>query len=545
MRTSTAMALCTLLLLSALGSARAASCVETVRDAAICGADTVTDAARCGKETVTDAARCGTQTVTDAALCGTQTVTDAAVCGWAKITDAARCSLRCVQSPGPHCCELAATCTVPKRCEAPKRCEVARRCEVPRSCQRIKPECRLLPDDWKLDVLRNVEANFKGEIATLKARMAENVPKAARFATSADGVRLLAKVPALSASLAGERDVARRRFDALMKDPAKLEVVRRLLLALSRRQIDDAVRRDARTLDEWLVGDQRTRWAQVSRPSPLRRLADALLPSAHAAAHDYRDGVSFSVVVNLNGGGGIAGAYLGLGVVWDRTGRVGGILVAGALIGGIVDFGGDLTYRVHPSDLGGITGAGMGLTGSGTYYAGANAVLEWSAPYTQAVPTWGYGVSAGVGVQVTWSPGATVVFPILQRLVSQNGQCLDVSEPDFVAKRNGGKIQAWACNGQQQQLFRLEDGQLRTANDMCLDIDGNDYDAGRAGGKVQLWACHGGDNQKWSVNKGRLRTKNGKCLDLSGADFASKVNGGKVQVWDCHDQGPEQWTLTQ
>ena len=128
-----------------------------------------------------------------------------------------------------------------------------------------------------------------------------------------------------------------------------------------------------------------------------------------------------------------------------------------------------------------------------------------------------------------------------QPLVNANGKCLDVDAGDWQARRNGGKVQSWNCNGGGQQRWRLDGDRLISSNGKCLDVSLDDWKARRNGGKVQAWDCNGGDQQKWRLDKGRFVSANGKCLDLSGDDFASKRDGGKIQVWDCNGAGPQSW----
>ena len=124
-------------------------------------------------------------------------------------------------------------------------------------------------------------------------------------------------------------------------------------------------------------------------------------------------------------------------------------------------------------------------------------------------------------------------------LLNANGKCLDIDGGDWQAKRNGGKVQSWNCNGAGQQRWRLDGDRLISSNGKCLDVDGGDWQAKRNGGKVQAWDCNGGGQQKWRLDNGRFVSANGKCLDLSGDDFASKRDGGKIQVWDCNGAGPQ------
>eukprot|EP01084_Bolivina_argentea_P285082 488790_1 len=62
----------------------------------------------------------------------------------------------------------------------------------------------------------------------------------------------------------------------------------------------------------------------------------------------------------------------------------------------------------------------------------------------------------------------------------------------------------------------------------CLDIHLDDYQ--KNGGKVQVWDCNGWDNQLWKYENGIIKSKGGKCLYIDLADFESKSNGALVQM---------------
>eukprot|EP01084_Bolivina_argentea_P063376 115734_1 len=136
-------------------------------------------------------------------------------------------------------------------------------------------------------------------------------------------------------------------------------------------------------------------------------------------------------------------------------------------------------------------------------------------------------------------------------LVMRNGMCLDIDGlQNNNWKRNGSKAQVWKCHPERthssNQKFIYDPNQKSfivgfAQSNFCLDIHGPDYDAKRNGGKVQAWACHPGPNQIFSYDREvhALVSENGDCMDLHGPDYNSRTNGGKIQMWDCHP-GPNQ-----
>jgi hypothetical protein len=404
---------------------------ETITDGAKCGTETVTDAGKCGTETVTDAAKCGTKNVTDGTKCGTETVTDGAKCGWDTFSDIGKCGSQCLSSGFKKCsckfarkckvaksCDVANSCQVAKSCKAAKSCQVAKSCKAAKSCQVAKScnvvsaGCALFPQDWKAQVLANISATpAVRDLLTKQAALAQEQAPKMNALTSTVGKTLLMGLRNVAAQHKQKREAWQSKFETLAKDSAKLEVVQKVILKVSKGQIDNELKGYVKQLDGWLVGDGKTRFAQASTfDSAVKYAGDALgVRSAHAAS--YGDELTFSVVVNINGGTVIGGGFA-IGVAWDRQGVVKGVIMAGLLVGFIIDAGLDLTYRIHPTNMSGVSGPGMGIGASAAYGVGANACVEWTAPYVNPVPTWGYGVSVGTpGGQVSWSYGPTVTFP--------------------------------------------------------------------------------------------------------------------------------------
>jgi M6 family metalloprotease-like protein len=113
------------------------------------------------------------------------------------------------------------------------------------------------------------------------------------------------------------------------------------------------------------------------------------------------------------------------------------------------------------------------------------------------------------------------------------GLCLDVHAPEF--DTNGGRVQAWACNGMPQQrwTFDRSSGAIRISSGLCLDVHAPDMAVN--GGRVQVWACNGQQQQQWTPQAdGTLRNGGGLCLDVHAPD--QSTNGARVQVWQCNGQ---------
>ena len=124
------------------------------------------------------------------------------------------------------------------------------------------------------------------------------------------------------------------------------------------------------------------------------------------------------------------------------------------------------------------------------------------------------------------------------RVRSATGKCLDVHAPDQL--KNGGRVQVWDCNNQDQQDWRVIDRALVTKKGKCLDVHAPDQN--KNGGRVQIWDCNGSPQQQWSMPDGKsLRSAAGKCLDVNAPDQG--VNGGRVQVWDCNGSQQQRWLV--
>ena len=121
-------------------------------------------------------------------------------------------------------------------------------------------------------------------------------------------------------------------------------------------------------------------------------------------------------------------------------------------------------------------------------------------------------------------------------MISGGGLCLDVHAPD--QHRNGGRVQLWACNGSDQQLWTVRGKQIVSLAGKCLDVDLPELQ--KNGGRVQVWDCNGSVQQRWNLQRQQLRSEGGKCLDAQLPTL--RKNGGMVQIWDCNGAPQQNWS---
>ena len=121
-------------------------------------------------------------------------------------------------------------------------------------------------------------------------------------------------------------------------------------------------------------------------------------------------------------------------------------------------------------------------------------------------------------------------------IVNGGRLCLDVDAAQQHA--NGGRVQLWACNGQDQQQWTLTAGRVVSLAGKCLDV--NLPEIHNNGGRVQVWDCNGSIQQRWALSSGQLRNAGGKCLDVDAASL--KQNGTPVRVWDCNGATQQRWS---
>eukprot|EP00976_Prorocentrum_cordatum_P019107 387921-Prorocentrum_minimum.AAC.1 len=141
-------------------------------------------------------------------------------------------------------------------------------------------------------------------------------------------------------------------------------------------------------------------------------------------------------------------------------------------------------------------------------------------------------------------PGAAFVSMVASRL---NDKCLQIIDFDGGGRENGAKVEMWDCKGTQSQLWRMEDGTLRSLySDKCLEIDafnmGNNATLQMFDCVIsilnQQWTREG----EWEVNGNTTAVLKSqmsqKCLELVSSDIA---NGVAVQVYECNGGESQQW----
>lgn len=131
---------------------------------------------------------------------------------------------------------------------------------------------------------------------------------------------------------------------------------------------------------------------------------------------------------------------------------------------------------------------------------------------------------------------------VIRSLFGSGNQCLDA---DSNGGGNGTKVQVWACNGSNQQLwFWADDLSVRNGlfPSMCLDADTNG--GGANGTRVQLWVCNGSTQQQWGVLPNDVAIYNMRFFNngntVMDRDTNAPGNGAQVQLWAKNFQ-PQQW----
>ncbi|MFD7660825.1 RICIN domain-containing protein [Actinosynnema sp. NPDC059797] len=129
----------------------------------------------------------------------------------------------------------------------------------------------------------------------------------------------------------------------------------------------------------------------------------------------------------------------------------------------------------------------------------------------------------------------------IRSLHGDRTQCLDA---DSNNGENGTRVQVWRCNGQPQQVWVAEGGQLRNERfpGMCLDADTTT--GGANGTRLQLWRCNGESQQQWRLLPDDLAIYNLRFLN----DFRTvvdrdpaQVDGAVAQLWEKNFQSQQWW----
>eukprot|EP01084_Bolivina_argentea_P017207 32139_1 len=133
---------------------------------------------------------------------------------------------------------------------------------------------------------------------------------------------------------------------------------------------------------------------------------------------------------------------------------------------------------------------------------------------------------------------------------SYNNQCLQIDPTDYTNKKTGGLVQIWDCNGQENQMFRIEPKkskdcedciQIKSLNGMCLEISESDWHWTPDGAKVRSAECIDEDNkgtrQLWFIEESywiKMYWKE-NCLDENRNQYNEKKNGGEVTIRKCDE----------
>lgn len=133
---------------------------------------------------------------------------------------------------------------------------------------------------------------------------------------------------------------------------------------------------------------------------------------------------------------------------------------------------------------------------------------------------------------------ATPATPVLAEIRTGANLCLDVREAEMAT--NGGRVEAWACNGRVNQRWQYipTSSALRDAGGHCLDVHAG---INQNGNNVQVWSCNGQWQQQWTpLANGTLRNAGGLCLDVHAPDQTK--NGARVQIWQCSGSKQQRFT---
>jgi hypothetical protein len=148
--------------------------------------------------------------------------------------------------------------------------------------------------------------------------------------------------------------------------------------------------------------------------------------------------------------------------------------------------------------------------------------------------------------QVIGGSTMTATYIRIQSLYATTpGQCLDA---DATNGGNGTKVQAWACNGSDQQEWRSwGDYSVESVKfpGMCLDADTNG--AGNNGTKVQLWQCNSTSQQEWFMRNNDLAIYNGAFNNnlntVLDRDTRWQGDGAPAQLWQKNFQSQQWWQI--
>jgi hypothetical protein len=114
------------------------------------------------------------------------------------------------------------------------------------------------------------------------------------------------------------------------------------------------------------------------------------------------------------------------------------------------------------------------------------------------------------------------------------------------AKKNGGDVDLWDCNGRSWQSWTVTGNSASATHRIINTYSGKCLDAGpnkANGSEIRVWDCNGSQWQDWffvGADGSWHSVYSGKCIDV----LASQVgkNGAFVQIWDCNGSPQQHFT---
>ncbi|MEU8545572.1 RICIN domain-containing protein [Streptomyces roseoverticillatus] len=199
-----------------------------------------------------------------------------------------------------------------------------------------------------------------------------------------------------------------------------------------------------------------------------------------------------------------------------------------------------------------VLGIAAGL-GAVAFTLGSGAAAQAHVPQPLSGPAAGKtvvevrSVAELPGIGSSARPAADTVYRTPAFTNNLGNQCLDGDRNTI--PNNGAKVQLWGCNSWDNQSWYWTPvpnqpvGRYTIQNgyrSQCLDGDLNTIP--NNGAKVQLWACNGWNNQIWMWNGSNLQNAQGaQCLD--GDTNTIPNNGAKVQLWACNGWTNQKWVF--
>jgi hypothetical protein len=149
-------------------------------------------------------------------------------------------------------------------------------------------------------------------------------------------------------------------------------------------------------------------------------------------------------------------------------------------------------------------------------------------------------------------------FAITLRSAYSDNLCLDVNQGDPNSWRYKTNVEVWPCHGLNNQQFNLKPvylaGDRKTftiqALGQCMDVDMGYLDSWTHKTNIQLYACNGGDNQKFRVepqDSGWFIIRSladGRCLDIDLNTADGWRYERNVQLWNCTGESNQLWKLS-